>query len=253
MCAEMNREAGGDPQDRIHISFHSNAGGGRGAIGLITGTPTPNQALLAQLAGREVNEDLRAYGSPPLEFPWSTRTTYTYTGGYGEITRTYFNSEMDATIIEVAFHDDASDAALMRDPKARSAIGKAALHAVIKFLNQVDTNGPPPLAYLPEPPTNVRAIALSTNGHITVSWAVPVSLGGSQSPTNYVIYRSTNGYGFGNPISAGNVTSHTITNLPANTDFISGFRRSTPAANPCRRKWWVAVRRPPAARRGSWW
>jgi hypothetical protein len=227
MSAEMNRQEGGDFFDRIHISFHSNAGGGRGAIGLITGTPTQNQALLAQIAGQEVNEDLRAYGSPPLEFPWSTRTSYTYTGGYGEITRTYFNSEMDATIIEVAFHDDASDAALMRDPKARSAIGKASLHAVIKFLNQVDTASPPPLAFLPEPPTNVRAIAANTSGHITISWTPPAGLGGSQNPTNYIIYRSTNGYGFGNPISVGNVTSYTVTNLPPNTDFY--FRLS--AAN----------------------
>jgi hypothetical protein len=219
MSAEMNRQEGGDFFDRIHIGFHSNAGGGRGAIGLITGTPTQNQALLAQIAGQEVNEDLRAYASPPLEFPWSTRTSYTYTGGYGEITRTYFNSEMDATIIEVAFHDDPSDAALMRDPKARSAIGKASLHAVIKFLNQVDPASPPPLAFLPEPPTNVRAIAANTSGHITISWTPPASLGGSQNPTNYLIYRSTNGYGFGNPISVGNVTSYTVTNLPPDTDF----------------------------------
>ncbi len=219
VSAEMNRQEGGDFFDRIHISFHSNAGGGRGAVGLITGTATPNQPLLAQIAGQEVNEDLRAYGSPPLEFPWSTRTSHTFTGGYGEITSTYFNDEMDATIIEVAFHDDASDAALMRDPKARSAVGKAALHAVVKFLNQVDTTNPPPLAFLPEPPTNVRAIAANTNGHVTLSWTPPVSLGGSQNPTNYIIYQSTNGYGFGNPISVGNVTSFTITSLPPDTNF----------------------------------
>jgi hypothetical protein len=219
MSAEMNREAAGTTNDRIHISFHSNAGGGRGAVGLITGTPTENQALLAQICGQEVNVNLRAYGSPPLEFPWSTRTTYTYTGSYGEITSTYFNDEMDATIIEVAFHDDTSDAALMRDCKARSAIARSALHAVIKFLNQVSTTTPPPLAFLPEPPANPRAIAANTNGHITLSWTAPVNLIGSQSPTNYLVYRSTNGYGFGNPVSVGNVTSYTVTNLPPNTDF----------------------------------
>lgn len=219
MSAEMNREQGGSFSDRIHISYHSNAGGGgRGAIGLITGTPTQNQALLAQLCGQEVNVNLRALNSI-LEHNWSTRTSYTYTGGYGEITRTYFNSEMDATIIEVAFHDNELDAALMRDPKVRSAVGRSSLHAVIKFLNQVDTVNPPPLAYLPEPPINVRAIAANTNGHITVSWNAPVNIIGSQSPTNYLIYRSTNGYGFGNPISVGNVAGFTITNLPPNTDF----------------------------------
>src|SRR6185369_3651091 len=77
----------------------------------------------------------------------------------------------------------------------------------------------PPLAFLPEPPTNVRARAADTNGALTVSWAAPANLIGSQGPTNYFIYRSTNGYGFGNPVSAGNVTSCAITNLPADTDF----------------------------------
>ena len=219
MTAEMNREEGGTTNDRIHIAFHSNAGGGRGAVGLITGNPTQNQALLAQICGQEVNVNLRAYGSPPLEFAWSTRTTYTYTGGYGEITKSYFNSEMDATIIEVAYHDNASDAAIMRDGKGRAAIARSALHAVIKFLNQVTPSSPPPLAFLPEPPTNVRALAANPNGNITVSWTAPVNLIGSQSPTNYIIYLSTNGYGFGNPIAVGNVTSFTVTGLPANTDY----------------------------------
>jgi hypothetical protein len=218
MSAEMNREQAGTTNDRIHISFHSNAGGGRGAVGLITGTPTQNQALLAQLCGQEVNVNLRALNSQ-LEYPWSTRTTYTYTGGYGEITRTYFESEMDATIVEVAYHDDVMDAALMRDSRVRSAIARSTLHAVIKFLNQVSASSPPPLAFLPEPPTNVRALAAGTNGNITLSWAAPVNLIGSQNPTNYIIYRSTNGYGFGNPISVGNVTSFTVSNLPPNTEF----------------------------------
>lgn len=219
MSAEMNREASGTTNDRVHIGFHSNAGGGRGAVGLITGTPTPNQTLLAQLCGQEVNVNLRSYGSPPLEFAWSTRTSYTYTGGYGEITASYFNYEMDATIVEVAFHDDASDAAIMRDPKGRSAIARSTLHAIIKFLHQVTASNAPPQAFLPEPPVNVRALAASTNGNITLSWAAPANLIGSQSPTNYIIYRSTNGYGFGNPVAVGNVTSFTVSNLPPNVDY----------------------------------
>jgi hypothetical protein len=66
MSAEMNREEEGSIYKRIHISFHSNAGGGRGTISLITGDPTPNQPTLAQIAGNEVDEDLVALGSPPL-------------------------------------------------------------------------------------------------------------------------------------------------------------------------------------------
>ena len=217
--AEMNREQAGDFYSRIHISFHSNAGGGRGSLGLIEASdPTLNQSSLAKTAGKEVNDDLVALGSPPLEVPWHDRTSWTYTGGYSEIDASLFNYEMDATMIEVAFHDSSEDTKLLRDPKARAAIGKAAMHAVIKHLNKFDTNAPPPLAYLPEPPANPRARA-GTNGEITLEWAVPVRLGGSQNPTNYVIYLSTNGYGFGNPLMVGNVTNYTITGLPADTDY----------------------------------
>lgn len=218
MSAEMNRELSGDIFDRVHISFHSNAGGGRGTVGLITGDPTPNQAELADIAGGEVNDDLVALGSPPLEAPWFNKSGHTYSGGYSEIDGSLFNYEMAATIIEVAYHDDATDALLLRDPKARAAVGRAAMHAVIKFMNQFDTNNPPALAFLPEAPTNLRAIA-GTNGQIAFAWTAPVSSGGSQSPTNYVLYRSTNGFGFGNPISVGNVTSYTVSNLTAGVDY----------------------------------
>jgi len=223
MSAHMNRYdtndvATGDIYDRIHISFHSNAGGGRGTVGLITGDPTPNQAELAEIVGGEVNDDLVALGSPPLEAPWFNKSGHTYSGGYSEIDGSLFSYEMPATIIEVAFHDDPTDALLMRDAKARAAVARATLHGVIKFMNAYDTNGAPPLAFLPEPPTNLRAIA-GTNGQISLAWNVPVSSGGSQSPTNYVLYRSTNGFGFGNPVTVGNVTSHTISNLVAGVDY----------------------------------
>ncbi len=218
MSAEMNRSEAGDIYDRIHISFHSNAGGGRGSVGLITSDPTPYQTNLAYLCGKEVNDDLVALGSPPLEVAPFNRTTFTYTGGYSEIDGSLFNYEMAATIIEVAYHDNASDALIMRDPTGRAAIGKAAMHAIVKFMNQYDTNHVVPLDFLPESPTNVSAIA-GTNGQITIAWSAPVNIGGSESPTNYIIYRSTNGYGFGNPISVSNVTSYVITNLAADTDY----------------------------------
>jgi hypothetical protein len=110
MSAHMNRADAGDIYDRIHISFHSNAGGGRGTVALITSDPTPNQAELAEIVGGEVNDDLVALGSPPLEAAWFNKSGHTYTGGYGEIDGSSFGYEMPATIVEVAFHDDATDA-----------------------------------------------------------------------------------------------------------------------------------------------
>jgi hypothetical protein len=215
MSAEMNNEVQGSFFERIHISFHSNAGGGRGVLGLITGDPTPHQSVLAQLCGKEVNDDLVALGSPPLEVPWSNRSTFTYTGGYSEIDGSLFQDEMDATIIEVAFHDSVDDARLMRDPKARAAVGKASMHAVIKYMNQY---AGVPLVFPPESPSNVRTRG-AVDGSISLRWVSPTALGGSSAPTGYVIYRSTDGYGFGNPVTVGNVTRTTITGLTAGVDY----------------------------------
>jgi hypothetical protein len=223
MSAEMNREASGSIFKRIHISFHSNASTGtsRGCEGLITPIITPNQPELARLCGQTVNDELVGLGSPPLEFPWFNRgssITFSNSGGYGEISDNNFNSEMDATIIEVAYHDNATDAALMRDPKVRDAIARAAMHAVVKYMNEFDTVDVVPLIYLPEPPVNVRAIG-RTNNIVSLAWAAPVSVANSGAPTNYVIYQSTNGYGFGNPVSVGNVTNFAVSNLIAGQDY----------------------------------
>lgn len=219
MSAEMNRETAGSIYKRIHISFHSNAGGGRGVVGLITGSPTPNQAELARLCGQAVNDELVGLGSPPLEYAWSNRgTNITFTGGYGEISNNSFNSEMDATIIEVAYHDNTNDAALMRDPKVRDAVGRAAMHAVVAYMNEFDLADPVPLVFLPEPPANVRVVATASNT-VSLTWDVPASIANSGTPTNYVIYRSTNGYGFGNPVSVGNVTNYSLSGLTPGVDY----------------------------------
>ncbi|MFO1513070.1 MAG: hypothetical protein U1F83_09195 [Verrucomicrobiota bacterium] len=222
MAREMNRELAENIYKRIYLSFHSNAGGSRGVVGLwndnanFPGTGTTNQFRLAQLAGTEVNNDLVGIGAPPLELPWYNRggsITTTQTFAFGEIRNDTLGGEMDATIIEVAFHDDASDAALLRDPKVRNWIGRAAYQAVVRYMNEFDAV---PLTFVPEPPYNVRATASGSN--VIISWFNPVTQGGSGAASGYVIYQSTNGYGFGNAVAVGNVNSFVFTNHAADQD-----------------------------------
>ena len=211
LSVEMNREEAGTANDRVHISFHSNAGGGRGTLALISASsPTINQSPLAQLCGNEVNDDLVALGSPPLELAWNDRTNVTLTGGYAEISNNSFSNEMAATIIEVGFHDEENDARLMRDPKARLAVAKASMHAVVRYMN---TYAGSPLAFLPDAPQNLRTLG-NSNGSVVLNWSAPGSSGGSGPPVGYVIYRSADGRGYGNPVVLGNVTTTTITGLP---------------------------------------
>lgn len=216
MAAEMNRPQTGRT-NRLYISFHSNAfnTSARGTVGLYNSTnATPRQSQLAGLMAQELNNDLPPLNSQ-LEYAWTVRAATNLAGPYVEIDHSRLNGEMDATILEVAFHDNAMDAALMRDPKFRNWVGRASYQAVVRYMAAYDGG---PLTFLPEPPSNLRAIAV-TNG-VKLSWSVPVASGGSGAPTGFVVYRSSDGYGFGNPVvvSGATATNLTLTNLTAETD-----------------------------------
>src|SRR5688572_18870191 len=222
MARHMNRQQMGSRYDRVFISFHSNGGGGaaRGTLALHNnnwpGEFTTNQFRLAQLIGQEVNNDLSAMASPPLETAWHNRgSAVTFSRSdfaFGEINNIYIDDEFDATILEVGFHDNADDARLMRDPRVRQAAARATYQGVIRYMNEFASL---PLTFLPEPPSNVRAIA-QPNGRIALQWGTPVSGGGS--PSGYVLHVSTNGYGF---VTFGGsaTTSLTVSNLAAETDW----------------------------------
>jgi len=221
MAAEMNRSESGTTFKRVYVGFHSNAGGGRGVIGLYNneslfpGTQTSaNQITLARLLAREINDDLVGLDAW-LETPWHNRgSNLTYARSdyaFGEIRGDAIRYEMDATIVEVAFHDSEADARLLRDPKARTWCARAAYQGLVRYFAQFDTA---PLVFLPEPPANPRAAALP--GGILVSWSPPAAQGGSGAATGYQVYRSTDGYGFGEPVATPG-TSLLITDLPADT------------------------------------
>ncbi len=229
MAVEMNRQAAGNMYRRLYVGFHSNAGGGRGVLGLYndprlspnveTNSNTPNQYRLAQLLGTEVNNDLCAMTVPPLELAWYNRgvnITFARTDyAFGEINNNTVSSEFDASIVEVAFHDDLSDAQLLRDPKARNWVARASYHAVVRYMNQFDGVL---LNLLPEPPFNARAVA--SNDTAVISWSAPLAQAGSGAPAGYAVYVSGDGYGFGSPVVVtGSVTSVVMTNLAADTDY----------------------------------
>ena len=216
MAREMNREGQGGYYKRVYISFHSNAGGGRGVMGLYNnnslfpGTGGSNQFRLAQLCGIELNEDMAAVNSL-LEVGWSKRATNSVTFArsdfaFGEIRDDVLGREMDATIVETAFHDDASDAKLLRDPRVRRLMARSTYQALVRYFNEFDSG---PLAFLPEPPLNVRARADDT-GAVTITWQPQVAVG-SGNPQGFVVHRSSDGYAFGNPVHVAGGTSSNYT------------------------------------------
>jgi N-acetylmuramoyl-L-alanine amidase len=211
----MNRETDGSLSDRVFISYHSNAAGGRGVLGLYNGnndpdTATPNQFLLANSLGTEVNVDMVAQNAlwDPDWFDRGTNVTLDRSDiEFGEINNLRINGEFDATIVEVAFHDNLQDTQLMREANVRDAVARATYQGLIKYFRAVDGNATP-ATELPPPVTGVRAQS-DAPGSVTIFWTPPVAnaqTGGA--PTSYRIYASTDGYGFdGGTLVAGAATN----------------------------------------------
>ncbi|MGD9782480.1 MAG: hypothetical protein AB7V14_10060 [Kiritimatiellia bacterium] len=209
---------------RVYVGFHSNAGtgDGRGAIGLYdtriqSGYPSlyAAQTNLAAALARQCNVDLRA-GTNSVIPSWSTRTTYLYGSTYGEIYNSSVFLKMDTTINEVAFHDNELDCAVLKLPAGREWLARSSVRGLIKHLagyyasGIVNTNAP-------DRPANLKAVN-SGNGAVTVSWAMPARDAASGGlPTGFILYTSTDGQGFANPVvvSGGSTTSKVITNLNA--------------------------------------
>lgn len=229
-AAYMNREADGRLQDRVFVSFHSNAGGhgskGRGTLGLYNGnndptTATPHQKLLASSLGESVNDDMVAQAGK-LEHDWYDRHGRAILDRddieFGEINNHYINNEFDATIVEVAFHDNADDAQLLLTMPVRDLVARATYKGLLKYFRAVDNNQTP-ATVLPSPVTQVHAESFDP-GSVTVSWVGPkADEHGGGGATSYRVYASTNGYGFdgGTPVPGKDATSAVIKGLDAKT------------------------------------
>jgi hypothetical protein len=214
----MNREADGALPDRALVSYHSNAAGGRGVLALHNtshGGTTPNQVAYALALAQEINDDLVAQNGL-LNPDWHNRGTnvlYEHPDfNYGELNNAYIDDEFDATIVEVAFHDELQDTQLMREQYVRDAVARATYQGLVKYFRSVDGDTTP-ATELPPPVTGVRAVS-NAAGSVTVSWVPPVAnsyAGGAA--TGYRIYASVNGYGFdgGTLVNGGDTTSATLT------------------------------------------
>jgi spore germination protein YaaH len=225
MAAWMCRSNDAPRWRRVYVGFHSNAGSGtsRGAIGLYdtriqSGYPAlyKAQTNLAAALARQCNVDMRAGAASGVIPSWSTRTSYLYGSTYGEIYNSSVFLKMDTTINEVAFHDNADDCAVLKLPAGREWLARATARGLIKHINGyytnviVNTNAP-------DRPVNLKAVN-SGSGQVTVSWAMPTRDAASGGlPTGFILYTSTDGQGFANPIaiSGGGTTSKAITNLNA--------------------------------------
>lgn len=223
---QMNR-IGGDTERwrRVYMEFHTNASSGaaKGTIALynLGSYGTTNQFDFATIVGEKVEADMLALHNL-FEYPWGVRNPNTYHASfaYGAISTSNNGNEFDATLLEVAFHDNVEDAANLRNVAVRDAVARSTVQSMIMFLSNSSRypGTQVPLIFPPDPPEQVRARA-DGNGNVVVSWVAgasrPTSPASGDPATSYKIYRSSNGYGFGNAVDVGNVLSATLSDIPA--------------------------------------
>ncbi len=221
---EMNRtDVNNDRWRRVYIEFHSNAADGRGVVGVYNDIrATTNQIQYARILGEKLEADMLAIDDR-FEYPWGEREPNTYfreNFAYGAISTANNSNEFDAALLEVAFHDNMQDAALMRDLKVRDAIARSTVQGIVQFLSDptIFPGTQVPTVFLPDPPERVEARYQAGAG-VVVSWQAgpsrPSSPASGDFATSYKIYRSSNGYGFGQGVDVGNNLSTTLTDIPA--------------------------------------
>ena len=225
MAAYMCRTNGWARWRRAYVGFHSNAGSGsgRGTWGLYdtriqSSHPTwyAAQTNLAKTIALRSHADMRAGVTNGTIASWGTPAMWIYGSTYGEIYNSSVFLKMDTTINEVAFHDNSDDCAVLKSPAGREWLARATTRALGQHLSGHYASG---LATNTAPDRPIRLRAYNSGiGAATVAWEMPARDGASGGlPQGYVIYTSTDGRGFGNPISVpgASATNKVITNLNA--------------------------------------
>ena len=197
-------------EDSIYFSWHTNAtsahtGHGTQMYVYAPGQPPPGPFgdfggvvggdTLATRIFDEVINDIRADWDPA--WPGGKHSAY-----FGELNPTN-NDEMPACLIEVAYHDSATDQPSLLDPRFRDLVARACYQGIVRWW-RYDADGPnatpiPTDTMLPEPPTHL-AVQNTAPGAARVSWRPPPFNTGNDllgdAATGYLVQMSGDGYGF---------------------------------------------------------
>lgn len=189
---ELSKGTAEEQKSAVYISWHTNAGHGRG-----TGTETyvysgssrtKGSDLLQRYIHEEVVSDIRAEWDPN----WTDRGQKK--ANFGELREL---KTMPGTLIEVGFHDHPADAAALRHPKFRQLLARSVYQGITRYFAAQEGKTP---IFLPEPPTHLSAVNIGNNS-IKVSWrASQPTRSGGHPAVAYKVYVSTHGKAFGDGI-----------------------------------------------------
>jgi hypothetical protein len=177
-------------EDAVYLSWHSNAtadGSARGTVTYIyegsAGAPVAGSEDFAWTTQEELVEAFQGLWEPG----WRDRGVKS--AAFAEVHPGH-NDEMPAILVELAFHDNETDAAFLKHPRFRLDSARAMYRGIVRYFAERDGKTP---AYLPEPPTYV-AMTHARDGRLTLSWRPGESGAPFGDPaTGYVVQTSPDG------------------------------------------------------------
>lgn len=209
-----------DFDDSVYLSWHSNGynGNSRGLSTYIYSPNGPGEGYYPGSAtegspsmGEKVHDRILSAVQALYDPMWDEVGGGMYSAYFGELNPTY-NGEMPACLVELAFHDNVDDAAMLKDPKFRDIAARAAYQGIVDYFADRDEIDP---LYLPSPPKKVAA-KTKVGGDVVVSWEAAqtdASFHTGHPATGFIVYTSKDGYGFNSGIDVGNVSEHTFSTL----------------------------------------
>lgn len=206
---ELSKGTAQEQANAIYVSWHTNASAAGTARGTITyahdTAPTPNSYSLQSYVHNHLAGDIISC----WDGAWNDRGL-----GYANFGEVRELTTMPGCLIEVAFHDNATDAQALTTPDFRELAARSIYHGIVDFFANQDNISP---AYMPSQPTHLYA-KNSAAGEITLTWQAPNADCDADPATGYKIYSGTHGKGFNDGIAvSGN--SYTFTGLNPNTTY----------------------------------
>ena len=190
-------------EDAVYLSWHSNACGvGDECSARGTSTHHYNNTTSTQTFAQYVQDAMIESFRENWDSNWNDRGVSV--NNFAEVNPSY-NAEMPAILVELAFHNNETDAGYLKEPLFRRDASRAMAHGIIEYFANKDGIG---TVYPPEPPNNFRVI--QSQNHSVLTWSPPEfgSVNGGAA-TSYIVYRSFDGRSWDNGTST-NSTSYNL-------------------------------------------
>ncbi|MFT4624121.1 MAG: hypothetical protein ACI8PZ_002780, partial [Myxococcota bacterium] len=191
-------------EDAVYLSWHSNATGDGAEGGAARGTVTyfagggadapphePAECGSAAIEGsytlaRSVQDELIDAFRTEWEPEWQDRDIGT--ACFSEVEPSY-NNEMPAVLVELAFHNNADDAAALKHPRFRHLAARAMYRGIVQYFAARDGV---PVTYVPEPP--VALTVRHETDHLLAEWQPGPTGGINGDPAErWQVYTSSDG------------------------------------------------------------